>query len=249
MNILNRVEDMMKRSFAETDSTKHEVDRRQALTDLKKKISDLEKNELCPVCEVDIDEYYSACARLTSLGSQMKVLSLVILKSESFMHFKLETTSSFGHQRCYKALYNNCIFLQAIFFSSPHTWKALSAGRVVTVCCPRYGYSLAVALQLSSSAKQERTFSLLMLCESDIDDEVSTRLLFPADSLDSVGHYKTFNEVYSPSGVLSHTVVEVPVSVLVNITATVLKIEAKAILEEFKRRLIPRFRYMYNQSL
>lgn len=64
---------MMKRSFAETDSTKHEVDRRQALTDLKKKISDLEKNKLCPVCEVDIDEYYSACARLTFLDSQMKV--------------------------------------------------------------------------------------------------------------------------------------------------------------------------------
>lgn len=135
-------------------------------------------------------------------------------------------------------------FLQVIFFSSPHTWKALSVGRVVTVYCPRYGYSLAVVLQLSSSTKQERTFSLLMLCESEIDDEVATRLLFPADSLDSVGPYKTFSEVYSPSGVLSHTVVEVPVTVLVNITTTVLKIEAKAVLKEFKQRMIARFRYM-----
>ncbi len=71
--VSGRVEDMMKRSFAETDSAKHEVDRKQALTDLQGEISDIQGRESCPVCDVDIAQYYSSCASISTLDSQMKV--------------------------------------------------------------------------------------------------------------------------------------------------------------------------------
>ncbi len=71
--VAGRVEDMMKRSFAETDSAKHEVDRKQALADLQREISDIQGRESCLVCDADIAQYYSSCATLSTLDSQMKV--------------------------------------------------------------------------------------------------------------------------------------------------------------------------------
>lgn len=71
--VAGRVEDMMKRSFAETDSTKHEIDRKQALADLQREISDIQGRESCPVCDVDIAQYYNSCASLSTLNIQMKV--------------------------------------------------------------------------------------------------------------------------------------------------------------------------------
>ena len=63
---------MMKRSFAEIDSARHEVDRKQALQDLEQSIRDLQELD-CPICFEDIDSYYSACARITYLKGQMQV--------------------------------------------------------------------------------------------------------------------------------------------------------------------------------
>ena len=63
---------MMKRSFAEIDSARHEVDRTQALQDLEQSIRDLQELD-CPICFEDIDSYYSACARITYLKREMQV--------------------------------------------------------------------------------------------------------------------------------------------------------------------------------
>ncbi len=65
----------MKRSFAELDSARHEVDRQQALEDLKQSISSLGELD-CPLCSIDIDQYYSACARITHLRKEMQVRKL-----------------------------------------------------------------------------------------------------------------------------------------------------------------------------
>jgi len=67
---------MMKRSFAENDSVRHEVDRKQALQDLEQSIRDLQKLD-CPICSEDIDSYYSACARITYLKREMQVYLVV----------------------------------------------------------------------------------------------------------------------------------------------------------------------------
>ncbi len=72
-----RVEDMMKRSFAETESTKHEVDRKQTLTDLQLKITDMQSKVSCPVCNADIPQYYNSCATLNTLDKDMKVCTCI----------------------------------------------------------------------------------------------------------------------------------------------------------------------------
>ncbi len=112
------------------------------------------------------------------------------------------------------------------------------------LCSPVYGHCLAVVLQQNVSTKPVKTLSLLVLCEPGIDDEVATASLFPADSVASVQPYTSCKELFSPSGVLSHTVVEVPASMLVSITTSVLEVEGRIIFDEFKRRLMPRFRYV-----
>lgn len=71
-----RVEDMMKRSFAELDSARHEVDRQQALKDLEQSIGSLEDLD-CPLCSTDVDHYYSACARIAHLRKEMQVEPLL----------------------------------------------------------------------------------------------------------------------------------------------------------------------------
>ncbi len=63
----------MKRSFAETESTKHEIDRKQALAGLQQEISDIQSKISCSMCDADITEYYSCCARLATLDYKMKV--------------------------------------------------------------------------------------------------------------------------------------------------------------------------------
>ncbi len=116
----------------------------------------------------------------------------------------------------------------------------------MTLYSSLYGHCLGVVLQLNPLTKSDKTLSVLVLCEYDIDDEFATAVLFPADSIGSVQPYEQYKELFSPNGTLSHTVVEVPVSFVVNITTSVLKVEAKKILEEFKTRLIPRFRYPFD---
>lgn len=106
-----------------------------------------------------------------------------------------------------------------------------------------YGHCLGVVLQLNLSTKSEKTISILVLCEQDIDDEFATAKLFPGDSVGSVQPYEQCKKLFSPRE-LSHTVVEVPASSVGTITATFLKVEGKKILDEFKTRLIPRFRYL-----
>ena len=73
----DRVEDMMKRSYAENDTTKHEVDRKQALQRLEEDTESLQRLD-CPVCDVDLDHYYSACARIQHLQKEMQVMLLHI---------------------------------------------------------------------------------------------------------------------------------------------------------------------------
>ena len=65
---------MIKRSFAEQESARHEMDRKQALDDPKQSISSLQDLN-CPLCSIDIDQYYGACARIAHLRKDMQVFS------------------------------------------------------------------------------------------------------------------------------------------------------------------------------
>lgn len=122
--------------------------------------------------------------------------------------------------------------------------KALSAGRVVTVYSTLYGFCLGIILQQNSTTKAEKAFSVFVLCDSDIRDEEATSLLFSPAASDAVQAYKPLVNLFHPDGLVSSTVVELSGYSLVNITNIILKVDSKIILEDFRRRMIPRFRLL-----
>ena len=64
---------MMKHSFAEVDSARHQVRRQEALRSIEKKIEFLKLEEDCPTCLQHINHYYSACAAVVKLHKNMQV--------------------------------------------------------------------------------------------------------------------------------------------------------------------------------
>ena len=67
-----RVEDMMRRSFAELDSARQKPEWEETIKDVKQKISKLESLN-CLICITDLDEYYRLCSRLCDLEKSMTV--------------------------------------------------------------------------------------------------------------------------------------------------------------------------------
>ena len=67
----------MKRSYAEDETTKHEVDRQRSLQQLMEDIGSLEQLH-CSACATDLEHYYVACARRRHLQMQMQVLHMWI---------------------------------------------------------------------------------------------------------------------------------------------------------------------------
>ena len=67
----------MKRSFAEIDSARHQVDRQEALHSLRRKSESLHQRPDCPTCLQDVDQYYSACVKLTENNRDMQVSKLI----------------------------------------------------------------------------------------------------------------------------------------------------------------------------
>ena len=193
-----RVEDMLKRSFAETESTKHEVDRQDTMIQLQSKLSQLVVS--CSLCSLDIAPYYSYCDRVHTLDQQMR----------------------------------------SVLLGSPIYWKLLTPGRVVTIHSPLYGLTLGLLLQVTN--KQQQTITIITLCEPVVDDNISTDTLFSGTphSLLVTPHIDQ-GHLYTPTD-LSHTVVTVTANQIIDVTSIMLKIDSKTILNEFRSRLIPRFR-------
>ncbi|CAI8055955.1 Helicase SKI2W, partial [Geodia barretti] len=94
-----RVEDMMKRSYAEDETTRHEVDRKQTLKQLEEDFRSLQRLD-CPVCDQDLDHYYTACSRIQHLRTQMQAYLLThpsALKALSPGRVVTLFTSTYGH--------------------------------------------------------------------------------------------------------------------------------------------------------
>lgn len=74
--LLYRVEDMMKRSFAEADFLRSETDRHNNLAALQRKIENFSDLD-CPICDPEMDDYFKACSRITQLRNKMQVLMAI----------------------------------------------------------------------------------------------------------------------------------------------------------------------------
>lgn len=69
-----RVKDMMKRSFAEIESSKNEANLNIQLEDLEQKLLCADDIEDCSMCRDCIDEYYDKCCRITEFRDKMQVI-------------------------------------------------------------------------------------------------------------------------------------------------------------------------------
>lgn len=192
-----RVEDVMKRSFGELDSMKHEVDRKQKLESLQQSASSLE-TLTCPECYHDIDQYYQSCVQLN------------ILKKK----------------------------IQTLLFSSGHTHKALSPGRVIIIFTNKYLYSLAIILQENVKRNKELTYKILMLCNPGDDTESS---LVDSDS-SHVTPYQPMKEFFKPDGETRHVVLDISGDVIVGVVKNETQVDAKRIIRDYEQRQIPRFK-------
>ena len=130
--------------------------------------------------------------------------------------------------------------LQTFLLSTVHVLKALSPGRVITIFTTKYHYSLAVILQQSHKTL-ERSFTVLMLCNSGDEAKDVANSLVSIDQCKGVTPYKPLTELFHPEGVVKHAVVEVNGQLIVNIIQEVLSVEPARIIEDYNRRQIPRF--------
>uniref|UniRef100_A0A8C8RM87 Ski2 like RNA helicase n=1 Tax=Pelusios castaneus TaxID=367368 RepID=A0A8C8RM87_9SAUR len=121
--------------------------------------------------------------------------------------------------------------------------KALAPGRVVIVNNRAHRNALGVILQVSSNAST-RTFSTLVLCEKTPEGETpadgaggdspAPEVPFPDDLL--------LNKLFLPEGPCGHIVEKLDPCDITAITAKTLRVNAERILEDVKKREMPRFR-------
>lgn len=118
--------------------------------------------------------------------------------------------------------------------------KALAVGRVVIVSTPAHRNALGVILQVSPDAAN-RTFTTLVLCETAPEGETpaggdspSPEVPYPDDLL--------LNKLFLPEGPCSHAVEHLAPCAIRALTGKTLRVNAERILEDVRKRQMPRFR-------
>ena len=245
---------MMKRSFAEADFLRSETDRHKNLEALRRDIESFRDLD-CPICAPDIDHYYKACSRITQLQNKMQVQAHIHIHCTNtrisciklHMCIKAWRTSRDIYLHVYmyicmlKGLDLNFCFFQLLLLASPQVAKALVPGRVVTLYLSSYRYTLAVILELNTR-NSASPYTVLTLCKEMDESEQAAKLLVDPSSLSVVTPYKAMTELFHPDGVVKHTVVDISGQLIVNITDVVLSVEPLKMIDDYKKRQIPRFR-------
>ncbi|XP_034277358.1 LOW QUALITY PROTEIN: superkiller complex protein 2 [Pantherophis guttatus] len=134
--------------------------------------------------------------------------------------------------------------IQRRVMESMNGLKALSVGRVIVVSNQEHKNALGVILQVSSDAAN-RVFSTLVMCEKnsmerdlaegqELNRPPSAEVPLPEDLL----HTKLF----LPEGPCGHTIKKLGPADILGITTKTLRVNAERILEDFRKRQMPRFR-------
>ena len=119
--------------------------------------------------------------------------------------------------------------------------KSLIPGRVVALYLSSYRYTLAVILELNTRSSAS-PFTVLTLCKEADESTEAAKVLVGANSLSSVKPYEAMTELFHPDGVVKHTVVDISGQLIVNISGAVLSVEPSKMIDDYKKRQIPRFR-------
>jgi hypothetical protein len=97
---------------------------------------------------------------------------------------------------------------------------------------------MATRMQISSKV------TVLLLCHEGDEEEAVAQSLVDAAEEEMIGvhAYRSFTELYLPDPPLKHAVVDIPSMLLMNITQEAVKIDPLKVIDDFKKRQIPRFR-------
>ncbi|KAF3815192.1 helicase SKI2W [Mirounga leonina] len=129
--------------------------------------------------------------------------------------------------------------IQRRIMESVNGLKSLSAGRVVVVKNQEYHNTLGVILQVSSNSTN-RVFTTLVLCDKPVCEDPQERAPATPDVPypdDLVGF-----KLFLPEGPCDHTVAKLQPGDVAAITTKVLRVNGEKILEDFSKRLQPKFK-------
>ena len=128
--------------------------------------------------------------------------------------------------------------IQAVLLNKPQVLKVLSPGRVITIFTEKYKYNLAVVLQ-QNTRTAVKTFTVLILCNIEDESEQVAKHLNPFLSVEP---YVPREDLFHPDSPVGHAVVDISGKLIVNISGEVIPVESSRIIEDYRRRQIPRFR-------
>ncbi|KAM3847414.1 superkiller complex protein 2 isoform 2-T2 [Vipera latastei] len=122
--------------------------------------------------------------------------------------------------------------------------KALSVGRVIVVNNQEHKNALGVILQVSSDSAS-RAFSTLVMCEKTSVERGLTegQERHPAPSAEvPLPEDLLHTKLFLPEGPCGHTIKKLGPADILGVTTKTLRVNAERILEDFKKRQMPRFR-------
>ncbi|XP_006813031.1 superkiller complex protein 2-like, partial [Saccoglossus kowalevskii] len=127
--------------------------------------------------------------------------------------------------------------LQKLIVTNPHAAKALTPGRILVINYGNLRNLLAVLLSVSGSSSTVRTFTVLIITDANADSPISQSV-----SNATMPITPTSKRLYHPEGTCGHTVVEVKGENISVITTRTMKVSGDKVIEDYKKRQIPRFR-------
>ncbi|XP_032903432.1 helicase SKI2W-like [Amblyraja radiata] len=132
---------------------------------------------------------------------------------------------------------------QKMIMESTSVLKALSAGRVVVVKNRQHNNALGVILQVSTDSGG-RTFTALVLCEArrGADEGEDDGGTLEEEPTAPTPEQLLTNKLFLPEGPCGHAVVKLTPADIGSVTVKTLRINADKIIDDFKKRQIPRFR-------
>lgn len=151
---------------------------------------------------------------------------------------------------------------KAAILSSAHGQRALSPGRVVTINTSEHRNALAVILQAENppnhgystmhsqpvSSPIERNFLVLVICDdreqspgSNEESSLSKPSVPSADMADEIQPFLKL-KLFLPERRCSHSVTQVKGTEISAISVRQLKVDTSKIIDDHKKRMLPRFR-------
>lgn len=216
-----RVEDMLKRSFAEFHMQKDAQERKRQMEEVEEKLQHINDVD-CTFCSGDLKSYFKACQELSPLTNTVKaaihssphgqralspgrIVTITTAEHKNALAVILQAgnTSSKGH-----------LTMQSQVVSSPTERKF----EVLVICDPKENKAEDNEFNSSKESKVDA---------SDMDKDVQPFIK---------------QNLFLPKGRCSHQILQVNGNAITAISVRQMKVDTAKIIDDHKKRMLPRFR-------